>query len=203
AGRENSLAWFFWLLSENPQAEAKIREELNSLLPENKVHEGPQLFDLEKLNKLLYLHGALCETLRLYPPVMFEHKEPLQPDILPSGHHVDPRMKILVSTYLMGRMKSIWGEDCLEFKPERWISKADGRLVQHPPHKFMAFNAGPRTCLGKDIALLVMKIVAAILLQNYNVEVVKEHPVAPNCASIILHIKHGLMARISRRWTSN
>ncbi|XP_050217633.1 alkane hydroxylase MAH1-like [Mercurialis annua] len=132
AGRENSLGWFFWLIAKNPVAEAKIREELNRLLP--KRSDEIQVFELEEVSKLVYLHGAICETLRLYPPVMYEHKKPLQPDILPSGHYVDPKMEIVLSSYAMGRMKSIWGEDCLEFNPERWISKEDGRLIQHSPY---------------------------------------------------------------------
>ncbi|OAY33246.1 alkane hydroxylase MAH1 [Manihot esculenta] len=200
AGRENSLAWFLWLISKNPRVEAKIREELKSTIaPETEAESGKlQLFDLEKVNKLFYLHGAFCETLRLYPPVAYEHKAPLQPDILPSGHKVDSKMKILLSTYVMGRMRSIWGDDCLEFKPERWISER-GRIIQQSPYKFLAFNAGPRTCLGKEIAFTEMKAIAAVVIHNYKIEVVEEHPVAPNSTSIILHMKHGMKVRISRR----
>ncbi|XP_055960461.1 alkane hydroxylase MAH1-like [Mercurialis annua] len=197
AGRENSLGWFFWLITKNSAAEAKIREELSRLLPKRSAEI--QLFELEEVNKLVYLHGAICETLRLYPPVMYEHKKPLQPDILPSGHYVDPKMEIVLSSYAMGRMKSVWGEDCSEFNPERWISKEDGRLIQHSPYKFLAFNAGARTCLGKDIALYEMKAIAAVVLHNYNIQLIEEHQVIPNCTSIILHIKHGLMIRMNRR----
>ncbi|KDP35252.1 hypothetical protein JCGZ_09411 [Jatropha curcas] len=200
AGRENSLSWFFWLLSKNPRVEAKIREELSSIVPESERGEKKiQLLELEKVNKLLYLHAALCETLRIYPPVTYEYKAPLQNDILPSGHYVDPKMKILLSSYLMGRLKSLWGEDCFEFKPERWISE-QGRIIHQSPYKFLAFNAGPRTCVGKDIAFVQMKAMAAFLLHNYNIEVVEEHAVVPKYTSIILHMKYGLKVRISRRW---
>ncbi|KAK8328367.1 hypothetical protein V6Z11_A11G246600 [Gossypium hirsutum] len=147
---------------------------------------------------LVYLHGALCEALRLYPPVPFQHKEPLKPDILPSGHPVHPTMKILFSLYAMGRIKSFWGEDCLEFKPERWINER-GRIKHEPSYKFMSFNAGPRTCLGKDVAFLQMKAVASAIIYNYRTHVSEETPVVP-AVSIILHTKNGLMARISTRW---
>ncbi|XP_050211417.1 alkane hydroxylase MAH1-like [Mercurialis annua] len=197
AGRENSLGWLFWLVAKNPVVEAKIREELSSLSP--KKRDKIEVFELEEVNKLVYLHGAICETLRLYPPVMYEHKKPLQSDILPSGHYVDPKMEILLSGYVMGRMKSIWGDDCLEFKPERWISMEDGRLIQHSPYKFLAFNAGARTCLGKDTAIYEMKAMASVVFHNYDIQLVEEHHVVPNCSSIILHIKHGMMAKISRR----
>jgi cytochrome P450 len=81
---------------------------------------------MEGLKKLVYLHGALCETLRLYPPVPLEHKSSLKPDVLPSGHKIKSNTMILNSLYSIGRVEEIWGEDCLEFKPERWISKEGG-----------------------------------------------------------------------------
>lgn len=197
AGRENSLSWFFWLVFTHPQVEAKIREELKSIIPAKEA-EGWWLFDTEELKKLVYLHAAMCETLRLYPPIPMEHKAPLQSDILPSGHHVNPKMKILFSPYVMGRMKLIWGDDCLEFKPERFIEQ--GRIKHEPTYKFVAFNTGPRTCIGKEIALTQMKAMAADIIHNYRVQVVEGHPVVPTYTSILLHIKHGLMVRISRRW---
>ncbi|RVX21614.1 Noroxomaritidine synthase [Vitis vinifera] len=118
--------------------------------------------------------------------------------MLPSGHRVDPKMKILFSLYAMGRMTSIWGTDSVEFKPERWISER-GRIKHEPSYKFFAFNAGPRTCLGKEVAFTQMKAVAATIIHNYHVQVVEGHHVAPN-VSIILYMKHGLMVRVSKRW---
>ncbi|KAF5752788.1 cytochrome P450 family protein [Tripterygium wilfordii] len=98
----------------------------------------------------------------------------------------------------MGRMSSIWGEDCLDFKPERWILERGG--VKHEPsYKFMAFNAGPRTCLGKEVAFTQMKLVAAAMVYNYDIEVVEAHTVTP-ATSIILHMKQGLKVKVSKRW---
>ena len=200
AGRDttsSALTWFIWLVSTHPDVEAKIREELKGIVPEKESNQW-RLYRVEEVSKLVYLHSALCESLRLYPPVPFQHKEPLQPDILPSGHHVNPKMKILFSLYAMGRMKFIWGEDCSDFKPERWISKR-GTIKHMSSSKFLAFNAGPRTCLGKKVAFTQMKVVAAAIIHNYYVEVMECHPVAPN-VSIILYMKHGLMAKINKRW---
>ena len=43
---------------------------------------------------------------------------------------------------------------CLEFRPERWLSADGTRFEPHDSYRFMAFNAGPRICLGKDLAYL-------------------------------------------------
>ena len=97
----------------------------------------------------------------------------------------------------MGRMESIWGEDCLEFKPERWISKQGG-IVHVPSFKFIAFNAGARTCLGKDISFTQMKMITTAIIWNYHIHVVEGHPISPSI-SVVLHMKHGLKVRLSKR----
>nr|QNS29971.1 cytochrome P450 [Nothapodytes nimmoniana] len=199
AGRDttsSALTWFLWLVSTHPEVQFKIREEIKSVFPSKEVENSNQ-FNIEELRKLTYLHAAISESLRLYPPVPFQHKAPLQPDILPSGHYVHPRMKIMFPLYAMGRMASIWGKDCREFRPERWIS--DSGTVRHEPsYKFLAFNAGPRTCLGKEVAFIQMKAVAVSILLNYTVEIVEGHSVSPN-VSIILYMKHGLKVRVTKR----
>ncbi|KAK0603857.1 hypothetical protein LWI29_009441 [Acer saccharum] len=147
----STLSWFFWLVSKNPLVEIKIRQEVDKNLPENKVCPMQ-----EELSKLVYLHAALCETLRLFPPVPSQLRVPIQPDNLPSGDHVNENTNVMISLYAMARMVSVWGEDCCEFKPERWITE-DGRIKHEPAHKFFSFNARPRICIGKDIAFTMMK----------------------------------------------
>lgn len=195
AGRDTtsaSLSWFFYLLSTNPQVNSKIKKELDNI---NVLMNNEKYFR-EVNSKLVYLHAALCEALRLYPPVVFQAKSPIESDMLPSGHHVDRNRQIIFNLYAMGRMKSLWGEDCYEFKPERWISE-QGKIRHEPSYKFLAFNAGPRTCLGKDMAFTQMKLVAATIIQNYVIEAVEEHHVVPSI-SIILHMKYGFKVRVLR-----
>ncbi|GMH06647.1 hypothetical protein Nepgr_008487 [Nepenthes gracilis] len=195
AGRDTTsvaLTWLFWLLSQNPGAETKIREEI-------KKFDQCSWSTEDASSKLVLLHGALCETLRLYPPVPFQHKTVLQPDILPSGHKVGPTMRVMFSLYAMGRMRSIWGDDCLEFKPERWISDR-GKIKHEPSYKFLAFNAGPRTCLGKDMAFTQMKVIAASLIGKYRFQAVEGHPVVPDL-SVILHAAHGLKVRVLKNFS--
>jgi cytochrome P450 len=117
--------------------------------------------------------------------------------VLPSGHEVRPGDKILVFNYSMGRMKRVWGPDCREFKPERGISD-DGKLRYVPSNKFVAFNSGPRTCLGKEMVLVQMKVTVAAVAWNFAVEVVPGHVVEPKL-SILLHMKNGLLVRVKRR----
>ncbi|WZY88784.1 hypothetical protein YC2023_045519 [Brassica napus] len=173
AGRDataSALTWFFWLLSENPEVVTKIRQELNTNLIKIYGQARPSSdYSIESLNKLVYLRGALYESMRLYPPVPFERMTPVRPDVLPSGHKVDASMKILIFIYALGRMEAVWGEDALEFKPGRWVSETGG-FREEPSYKFFAFFGGPRSCLGKLLAMTLMKTVVVCLLKKIKQE---------------------------------
>jgi cytochrome P450 len=192
----SSLNWFFWLVLTHPIVEAKIIQEIkNNCL----THEKNLITSLsvQELDKLVYLHGAICEALRLYPPIAFEHKCAIKYDILPSGDHVSPNKKLIYSLYAMGRMEQIWGEDCLEFKPERWISDR-GQIKHVPSYKFIAFNAGPRKCIGKDMSFVQMKMVAVALLWKFKIQVVEGHSITPR-ASIVIRMKNGFKVKVNKR----
>lgn len=200
AGRDttgSALSWFFYLLTENPRVVSKILAELDTVDQSTTTPDGMVIFDPDELSRLVYLHAALCESLRLYPPVPMEHKGVVAAEALPSGHEVQPGDKIMVSLYAMGRMEGVWGKDCREFRPERWIGE-DGKPRYVPSYKFMSFNSGPRTCLGKDMAFVQLKAVAAAVVRNFEVEAVPGHVIEPKI-SIILHMKNGFKARIKRR----
>ncbi|PVH39431.1 hypothetical protein PAHAL_5G500100 [Panicum hallii] len=178
---------------EHPDVEAKILEELRA----NPPSSGAGHHTAAELKGLVYLHAALSESLRLYPPVPFEHKAAARPDTLPSGVPVGPTRRVIVSFYSMGRMEAVWGKGCLEFRPERWLTAA-GRLRHEPSYKFVAFNVGPRTCLGRDLAFAQMKAVVAAVLPRFRVEVDAGAVVRPKL-SIILHMKDGLRVRVHKR----
>ncbi|ESW06103.1 hypothetical protein PHAVU_010G019600 [Phaseolus vulgaris] len=198
AGRDSisaCLTWFFWLVATHPSVESKILEEIREKLPAREANRKD--LGVEWLSQLTYLHAAISETLRLYPPVPLEHKCALKSDILPSGHLIKSNARIVYSLYSMGRAEEIWGEDCLKFRPERWISKRGG-IIHIPSYKFIAFNAGPRSCLGKDISYTEIKMIAAAILWNYRIHLVEGRAISPR-VSVILHMKHGLKVTLTKR----
>ncbi|KAL0443156.1 UNVERIFIED_CONTAM: Alkane hydroxylase MAH1 [Sesamum latifolium] len=199
AGRDTTstcLTWLFWLIARNPLTETKILEEIETVL-HLKEDKKWRHFNVEESHKLIYLHGALCESLRLFPPVALEHKAPTKPDVLPSGHYLPANAKLIFSFYSVGRMETVWGKDCLEFRPERWIAPG-GRIKHEPSYKFPAFNVGPRTCLGKEMAFIQMKMVAAAIIYHYHIELAEGNRVSPRVA-IILQAKPGLKVRLTKR----
>ncbi|GER37575.1 cytochrome P450 [Striga asiatica] len=196
AGRDSlatGLTWFFYLLSGNPRVEARIREEIERVVLKRSAARGEwRFFELDECDEMIYLHAALSETMRLYPPIPMQQKVPTEPDILPGREcRVQRDKKVVISFYSTGRMESVWGKDCMEFRPERWLEDGGGRIKQQPPSKFPVFNLGPRTCVGKKMAYVEMKMVAAFVVHHFDVRVVEGHPILPRPA-IILKAEHGL-----------
>ncbi|CBI40391.3 unnamed protein product, partial [Vitis vinifera] len=154
--------------------------------------------EFEELDRLIYLKAALSETLRLYPSVPEDSKHVVADDILPDGTFVPAGSSITYSVYSSGRMKSTWGEDWPEFRPERWLSADCQRFILHDQYKFVAFNAGPRICLGKDLAYLQMKSIAASVLLRHRLTVVAGHRVEQKM-SLTLFMKYGLKVNVHER----
>ncbi|KAI3787262.1 hypothetical protein L1987_41610 [Smallanthus sonchifolius] len=203
AGRDTSsvgLSWFFWLITKNRSAETRILDEIHDIIRQRedpkKINHENITFTEEELNKMVYLHDAISESLRLYPPVSFDHKEPLEDDIFPDGTRVKKGARVVYCMYVMARMENLWGKDCREFRPERWIK--DGKFLSQNQFKYAVFNAGPRLCVGKKFAYMQMKMVVASILLRYRSELVKDHVVCPK-VNTTLYMKHGLLVTMEPR----
>ncbi|KAK1293963.1 Cytochrome P450 94A1 [Acorus calamus] len=109
------------------------------------------------------------------------------------------------NAYAMGRMESIWGKDCLEYRPERWLGEEDGVFKAESPFKYPVFHAGPRTCLGKEMAYIQMKSIAACVIERFVIDVVAEMgapsppPPPQQMLSLTLRMKGGLRVRVRER----
>jgi cytochrome P450 len=103
---------------------------------------------------------------------------------------------VVMSPFIIGRLKSVWGDDALEFKPERFIDAETGEPLVVSPFKFFTFHAGPRVCPGKHLAMLQLKLTIATLLSRYHLDVL------PNDGSFkfstMLTVENPVMARIQR-----
>ncbi|GLJ31566.1 hypothetical protein SUGI_0633380 [Cryptomeria japonica] len=202
AGRDttsSALTWFFWLLSSHPRVEKNIYAEITRIIAARE--ESSLCFPYEELKKMQYLQAALCESMRLYPPVPSDTKQALEDDVLPDGTVVRKGMRVIYHPYAMGRMESVWGSDCLEFKPERWLSKTENGsvvFVAHNAFKYPVFQAGPRVCLGKEMAFIQMKSIAASIIEEFSVKV--DHEWNPKyVAMITAKMENGLPVRVVRR----
>jgi len=190
----NTLTWFFYMLCKNPVVQDKVALEINESLEWAKEDNSTENFTARlnesAIEKMHYLHGAITETLRLYPAVAVDGKMADEDDTLPNGYRVVKGDGVNYMIYAMGRMTYLWGKDAEEFKPERWL--VNGVFQQESPYKFAAFNAGPRICLGKEFAYRQMKIMAATLLHFFRFKLEDESKEPTYKVMFTLHIDKSL-----------
>lgn len=167
AGRDTTsaaLTWFFLLLAGNSRAESEILKEVDEKYSESSVYD--------EVKEMVYTHASISESMRLYPPVPIDTKEAINDDVLPDGTKVKKGTRVSYTPYAMGRMNKLWGENWREFMPERWLEKeASGtwKFVGKDAYAYSVFQAGPRICLGKEMAYLQMKRVIAGVLRRFKV----------------------------------
>ncbi len=186
AGHETTalaLANTLWLMSENPDAEARLREEIASVGPELSSHA---------LEGLPYLDAVLKESMRLKPPAWSVAREARANTTL--GEWYVPRgTQIYVSQYLIQRDPRFF-EAPEDFRPERWL---DGSCDELPRFAYFPFGGGPRVCIGNHFAIMELKILLVTLLQHARFQHREGHEVS-FVPSVTLRPRNGMPMRIER-----
>ena len=167
----NTLAWLLHLLHRHPQALAKARDEVRRVAavdigtPEDFT---PENFTPEMLAQLDYLEACIHETMRLKPVAPFVVVEALRETTI-ADVRIEPRTLV----WCVMRHDSVSDqhfERPAEFDPQRWLEGGD---ASHAKRVSMPFGAGPRTCPGRYLALVEMKMALAMLLGCFDIESVE------------------------------
>jgi cytochrome P450 len=167
AGHETTalaLTWTWYLLSQHPEAEAKLLEEARQVL-------GDRRASAADVPHLTYAAQVVQESMRLYPPVYTFGREAIDDCIL-GGFHVPARTTLLMSNWVVHRDPR-WFDRPEEFRPERWIdSKA-------PKFAYFPFGGGPRICIGNTFAMMEMVLVLATVAKDHRIRVREGQTVRP------------------------
>jgi cytochrome P450 len=189
AGHETTaqaLAWTWYLLSQHPAAEAKLHEELASVL------EGrtPRHDDVANLP---YARMVLEEAMRLYPPAHTLGRQPIAADEV-SGHRIPAGSTVLIVPWMLHRKPSLW-ERPDRFEPERFSPE---RAAARPRFTYLPFGAGPRICIGAAFAMEEGILILATIAQRYRLRLKPGHPVEPQ-GLITIRPRYGLPMILERR----
>ena len=171
AGRDTTailLTWTMYELSSKPHVVAKLRAEAARAKREGERLEADGGFGFSALTRMPYLKATLTEVLRLHPSVPLDFKAATADDALPDGTRLKKGERVMFVAWSMGRDAKIW-ERPDEFDPLRFID-AEGNFRFPPMASFPVFLAGPRTCLGKDMAYLGAGLLLTALLERYDIE---------------------------------
>ncbi|KAM0006248.1 putative cytochrome P450 [Helianthus debilis subsp. tardiflorus] len=190
--------------SKETQIGDKTNEDLLSRFMASSWDMGFEDEERRKFLRDIIISFILAESMRLFPPVPINSRLTVDDDILPDGTFVGKRWFADYSAYAMGRMERLWGSDCREFKPERWLDD-NGMYQQLDQYKYPVFHGGFRMCLGKEMAYLQMKSVVVAVMHEFEIEVVggggtpEKMVEPPYSLSLLLNMKNGLHVRLKKR----
>jgi len=189
AGHETTasgLNWTWYLLSQHPQAEAKLHAELDAA-PEL---TAPTLAQMEALD---FTSQVVNEALRLYPPGWLLSRRTVAADEL-GGFDVPAGTNVLLPLYLLHRHPRYW-KDPERFWPERFAPEHE---AERPRFAYMPFAAGPRHCIGETFALYEMLMHLYKVARRYRLLYVPDKPLELE-AQINLRTRYPLHMRLERR----
>lgn len=194
AGHETTalaLSWTCFLLAQNPGVEAKLVEELRTVLGEREP-------TAEDLSPLRYTEMVLKESMRLYPAVWgIGRRASAACEI--GGYRVTAGTNIFIFQSLTQRDPRFFSNPD-EFDPERWREDPI-RSGKIPRFAYFPFGGGPRVCVGASFAMLEAMLLLAMIQQRFHLDLVPGHQVEP-LPSVTLRPKHGIQVTVRHRGNS-
>jgi cytochrome P450 len=190
AGHEttaNALAWAFFLLSQNPEAEAKLHREVDSVLR----GRTPAVSDLPSMP---YTRMVIEEAMRLYPPAWILSGRRAIDDDQIGGFTVPAGTLILIAPYTVHRNPDFW-PDPERFDPMRFTPEME---ADRPRFAYIPFGGGPRLCIGNIFALTEAQLILAMVAQRFALRLRPGREVTPD-PIFTLRVRGGLPMTLVRR----
>ncbi|KAI1197064.1 cytochrome P450 [Nemania serpens] len=159
----NSSCALLYYVAKTPGVIGKLQKELDAAIP----NDATKVPDFESVRNLPYLEAVIDETLRIHSTSGIGLPRQIPPDspgIHLQGYYFPAGTILSVPTYSIHHSKEIWGEDADEFRPERWEA-----ATPRQRNAFIPFSHGPRSCVGRNVAEMEMKMIAATWLRRYDV----------------------------------
>ncbi len=190
AGHEttaNALTWTFYLLSQNPETEAKFHREIDEVL-------GNKSLTPEDYPRLKFTESILAESMRLFPPAWTIGRLATE-DHEFGDFPVPKKSLVLASQFVTHRDRRFW-ENPNEFQPERWeklsIKEAGNKFIYFP------FSKGVRSCIGEQFAWMEGVLLLAALGRKWRLRLAPEQKIQWQ-AMITLRPKYGMQMRTEKR----
>ncbi|MAT99642.1 MAG: cytochrome P450 [Anaerolineaceae bacterium] len=193
AGHEttsNALSWTWYLLAQHPEIEAKLHEELDTVLDGRQ----PTLADLPNLPYSLQI---IKESMRLYPPAWILNGRLALEDAEIGDYTIPKGSTVFVSPYVMHHLPQYFDKP-ETFMPERFTPEFEKAL---PKFAYMPFGGGARVCIGNAFAMMEAHLILAAIAQRFSLELATDKPVQYK-AQITLTPVDGIQMRLVERETA-
>jgi cytochrome P450 len=221
AGHEttaNAMVWTWLLLSENPDAEARLHAELGDVL----AGRPPSHADVPRLT---YTRAVLAESMRLYPPAWVIAREAKARHVVGDTGYVIPAGGVILMPQWVVHRDPRWWPEPEAFRPERWLERKDDEMrsrgdegqdqsnsTPHPltpssPHlssaprpryAYFPFGGGSRQCIGEAFAWLEGILLLATLARRFKLRRADTNPARLH-PTITLRPRDPLPMRLEQR----
>jgi cytochrome P450 len=189
AGHETTaltLSWSWYLISQHPQAEAKLVSEWQNVLG----GRPPTTADLPNMP---FTDAVITEAMRVYPPVYLIGREATS-DLELGGYRVKKGCTVFMSQWVSHRDPKYF-PDPEAFRPERW---EDGLARRIPKYAYYPFGGGQRVCIGNTFALMEAAIILATVGQQFRFTLDADAVIDVNPQITLLPL-FGIPATLQRR----
>lgn len=155
-----TLEWAFSYLLDNPQVLSKARSDMDKHVGNHRI------VDESDLPNVPYIRCIVNETLRMHPaaPLLLPHFA--SEDSTVSGFHIPRETILVVNAWGIHRDPRVWVEPEV-FSPDRWFLEGGGGGGRNNGCGFIPFGSGRRRCPGENLALRVLELTLASLLQCF------------------------------------
>ncbi|KAJ7532626.1 hypothetical protein O6H91_13G012200 [Diphasiastrum complanatum] len=171
----NLITWTVMLLSLHPQWQERARKEALEICNGNPI-------DDEKLRSFKTLTMILQEALRLYPAVA-ELTRVAHKNTSIQGYSIPEGLQVWIPILAIHRDPEQWGEDALEFRPDRFAG-GSARACKNP-QSYIPFSFGQRICAGQVFAMMEAKVVLAMILQRFSFQLSSKYKHGPTTGGAV------------------
>jgi cytochrome P450 len=184
----NALTWTWYLLAQNPKADAALGAELREVLGDR----APTPADLPRLP---YTEMVLKESMRLYPPAWGVGRRAIH-DFELDGYRIPAKTNFFPLQWVTQRDARFF-PDPERFDPERWRHDPI-RTGKIPRFSYFPFGGGPRVCVGAGFAMMEATLLLATIAQKFRLTLALNQSIEP-LFSVTLRPKTGIKMHLHPR----
>jgi cytochrome P450 len=183
-----ALAWIWYLVAKHPWVEARLVEEIDTVLAGRTPGYG-------EVARLPYSEMVIKESLRLYPPTWAMFPREALADVELGGYTIPRKSWIYAFPWVTHRDPRFF-DDPEAFDPERF---APGRVDKIPQYAYFPFGGGPRVCIGNTFATMEMILIMTCVLQKFRLKLAADQEDVEPEPLIAIRPKGGLRVSLIRR----
>jgi sterol 14-demethylase len=185
-----TAAWTLIELLRHPEHLAAVVTELDELYA-----DGSDV-SYQALREIPYLESAIKEALRLHPPLILLLREATVPFEV-EGHTIEPGTLVGASLSLSNRLPEAFPEPDT-FDPTRYLDPRNEDIQN--PWNWIPFGAGRHRCVGANFAMMQLKAIFSVLLQDWTFEMAQPPETYRNDHSkMVVQLEQPCRVRYRRR----